>query len=215
MIGARKIVLAGTMAALALDCDDDAAADVDTDSDAEDVAVAALLEARDALLDAAFESDLAVVVAAADDAVEEAATVEMDTPDSVARLDRRLEAAEGSSVRVSELAVEVEAAADEDAAAEEEEEAAAEVVEAAVEVEAAAEAMVLTDRLVSVARLDSKLEAAAGSMVVVWVPSVEVGTSVTVTVTTLVSFEAAEVEDLEDAVVVAVSDADMDVEEAE
>ena len=208
-------MLAGTMAALALDCDDDAAADVDTDSDAEDVAVAALLEARDALLDAAFESDLAVVVAAADDAVEEAATVEMDTPDSVARLDRRLEAAEGSSVRVSELAVEVEAAADEDAAAEEEEEAAAEVVEAAVEVEAAAEAMVLTDRLVSVARLDSKLEAAAGSMVVVWVPSVEVGTSVTVTVTTLVSFEAAEVEDLEDAVVVAVSDADMDVEEAE
>ena len=215
MIGARKIVLAGTMAALALDCDDDAAADVDTDSDAEDVAVAALLEARDALLDAAFESDLAVVVAAADDAVEEAATVEMDTPDSVARLDRRLEAAEGSSVRVSELAVEVEAAADEDAAAEEEEEAAAEVVEAAVEVEAAAEAMVLTDRLVSVARLDSKLEAAARSMVVVWVPSVEVGTSVTVTVTTLVSFEAAEVEDLEEAVVVAESDADMDVEEAE
>ena len=208
-------MLAGTMAALALDCDDDAAADVDTDSDAEDVAVAALLEARDALLDAAFESDLAVVVAAADDAVEEAATVEMDTPDSVARLDRRLEAAEGSSVKVSELAVEVEAVEDEDAAAEEEEEAAAEVVEAAAEVDAAAEAMVLTDRLVSVARLDSKLEAAARSMVVVWVPSVEVGTSVTVTVTTLVSFEAAEVEDLEEAVVVAESDADMDVEEAE
>ena len=124
-------MLAGTMAALALVSDDDAAADVDADSDAEDVAVAALLVARDALLDEAFESDLAVVVAAADDAAEEAATVEMDTPDSVARLDRRLEAAEGSSVRVSELAVEVEAVADEDAAAEEEEEAAAEVVEAA------------------------------------------------------------------------------------
>ena len=215
MIGARKIVLAGTMAALALDSDDDAAADVDADSDAEDVAVAALLETRDALLEEAFESDLVVVVASADDAVEEAATVEMDTPDSVARLDRRLEAAEGSSVKVSELAVEVEAVEDEDAAAEEEEEAAAEVVEAAAEVDAAAEAMVLTDRLVSVARLDSKLEAAARSMVVVWVPSVEVGTSVTVTVTTLVSFEAAEVEDLEEAVVVAESDADMDVEEAE
>ena len=97
MIGARKIVLAGTMAALALDSDDDAAANVDVDSDAEEEAVAALLEARDVLLDEAFESDLVVVVAAADDAVEEAATVEMDTPDSVARLDRRLEAAEGSS----------------------------------------------------------------------------------------------------------------------
>lgn len=128
MSGARMIVLAGTIAALALD---------DADAEGEDATATALLEACDALLD----PDLTVLVAATDevaDAAEEGSTVVIDTPGSVARLDRRLDAAEGSRVRVSDGAVDVEAEAD---------------------------AMVATDRLVSAARLDRRLEAADGSSV--------------------------------------------------
>ena len=177
MSGARTIVLAGTTAALAVEDADD------TDADGGDATATALLEAFDALLDAALDWDLAVVVAAAEVAEEET-TVEMDTFGSVARLDRRLDAAEGSSVRVSEEAVEVEVAPD---------------------------PIVLTDKLVSAARLERRLEAADGSRVVV---STEEGMAVTVMVTTPVAV-LLDVVELEEAVVLAESDAVMDVVEAE
>ena len=179
MSGARTIVLAGTTAALAVEDADD------TDADGGDATATALLEAFDALLDAALDWDLAVVVAAAEVAEEET-TVEMDTFGSVARLDRRLDAAEGSSVRVSDEPVEVEVAA-------------------------APEAMVLTDKLVSAARLERRLKAADGSRVAV---STEEGMAVTVMVTTPVAVLLDAVE-LEEAVALAESDTIMDVVEAE
>lgn len=177
MSGARTIVLAGTMAALAVEDDDDA------DADGEDATATALLEAVDALFDAALA---VLVLVAAADVAEEGATVEMDTFESVARLDRRLDAAEGSSVSVSDEVVEVEVAA-------------------------APEAMVLMDRLVSVARLDRRLEAADGSRVEV---SMDEGRAVTVTVTTPVAVSL-DAEEMEEVVALAESDAVMDVVEAE